>query len=199
MNGVRRQVMRLSLISTAFLVIVIHAAGQPADRYTQSVATSAEFADVSYKAIAINPFDGFTSLIGLGILDFAGPDGQQTDLSVKLYQALKSSNQSYRIFPFPTIRAEQTSLGLESLKPTNKEVLRALEKELSVDFVITGAMTDEADSAFTMQLIRCAGGITVFSHQFRSSITSSALNDAVRFLVHQEVPMYVERHTRVAR
>jgi serine/threonine protein kinase len=145
---------------------------------------------VSYKAIKVDPFDGFAPPISLGILDFTGPEGKPTDLSAKFYEALSTANRSFRIFPCSTLEAEQKGLGLASFDPSSKEVLNALGRELSVDFVITGAATNEVDSSFTMQMIKCTSGIRVFSLQFRNSSSSCALDDAVLFLLNRQVPVY---------
>jgi tRNA A-37 threonylcarbamoyl transferase component Bud32 len=148
---------------------------------------------VSYKPIDVDPFDGFTPPVSIGILEFTGPGGKQTELSAKLYEALRAANQSLRVFPTTTLKAEQNGLGLGSLDASSKQVLNAIGNELSVDFVVTGVTNGESDSSFTLQLIRCAGGITVFSEEFKTTSTSRALDDAVLFLLNRQVPVYAKR------
>jgi hypothetical protein len=162
-------------------------------RLKKSPLTKSNGIAVSYRAIEVDPFDGFSLPISLGILDFTGPKGEPTDLSVRLYEALKGANRTFRIFPFSTLKAEQHGLGLASFDPSSKEVLNVLVRELSVDFVITGVTTDAIDSTFSLQMIRCASGIRVFSFQFKTSATSRALDDAVLFLLNRQVPVYAQQ------
>jgi hypothetical protein len=167
--------------------------GQTFGRIKKTPPIKSNGVSVAYKAIEVDPFDGFTLPIGLGILEFTGPGGRPTDLSVKFYEALSAANRSFRIFPFATLKAEQNGLGLASFNPSSKEVLNALERELSVDFVIAGVTTDAVDSSFSLEMIRCASGIKVFSLQFKTSATSRALDDAILFLLNRQVPIYTSR------
>jgi serine/threonine protein kinase len=180
-------------IAVNLLIAATPTGGQTFVRPRQFLPNSLNGITVSYKPVEVNPFDGFNGHISLGILNFTGPEGKETDFSAKFYEALRAANQSFRIFPYSTLKAEQNALGLSPLTPSSKQVLSALGDELSLDFVITGVLTDEADSSFTLQLIRCAGGITVFSEQFKTSVSSRALDDAVMFLVKRQVPVYAQR------
>lgn len=175
------------------LIAETPSAGQTFVPLKQSSALGSEGITVAYESIEVDPFDGFNPPVSIGILNFTGPGGKGTEFSAKFYEALKSANQSFRIYPYSTMKAEQNALGLTSINPSSKQVLSALGDELSLDFVVTGVMTGESDSSFSLQLIRCAGGITVFSQQFMTSSTSRALDDAVLFLLNRQVPIYTER------
>jgi hypothetical protein len=169
------------------------ARGQPYGWIKKSSPLRSKGVTVSYKAMEVDPFDGFPLPISLGILDFTGPGGESTDLSVKFYEALSAANGSFRIFPSSTLKAEQNGLGLASFSSTSKEVLSALGRELSIDFVIAGVTTDSLNSSISVQMIKCASGIRVFSFQFKTSANSRALDDAVRFLLNRQVPIYANQ------
>jgi hypothetical protein len=145
---------------------------------------------VSYKQADPDPFDGYTPPIGLGVLPFIDSLKRDTPLTDKLYNALKARNEALRIFPFSTIKSEQVSWGLTSLNPSNRQILGALEKELSMNFAVAGFAHDTLGSAFSLQIIRCRDGAPVVTQEFRTTSASSAIDDAVMFILKGRVPVY---------
>jgi hypothetical protein len=145
---------------------------------------------VTYKQIESDPFEGYTAPVGVGVLAIADSLKHDTPLTEKLYEALKAKNETLRIFPFSTIKSEQASWGLTALSPSNKQLLSALEKELSMNFAVTGVARDTLGSAFTMHVIRCRDGAPVFEQEFRTSTSSTAIDDAVMLLLKGRIPVY---------
>ena len=151
-----------------------------------------EIATVTYKHIDTDPFEGYNPPVGLGILPFTDSLMHDTPLTQKLYDALKVKNETFRIFPFSTVKSEQASWGLTALSPSNVQILGALEKDLSMNFAVTGIARDTAGSGFSMQILRCKDGALVFSQEFRKSASSTAIDDAVMLLLKGRVPLYSE-------
>jgi len=149
---------------------------------------------VTYRQQVTNPFAGYNPPVGLGVLPFTDPLMHDTPLTGKLYEALREKNESLRIFPYSTIRSEQAARGLSPLSPQSPKILDALEKVLSINFVITGAAHDTLASAFSMDLLRCSDGATVISHEFRTSTTSTAIDDAVMLILKGSSPVYKMSH-----
>jgi hypothetical protein len=130
------------------------------------------------------------------VLPFADSLAHDTQVTVRMYDALRAKNETFRIFPFSTIWSAQAARGLTAGAPPDKETLTGLEKELSMNFAVVGLVRDTAGSAFRMQIIRCSDGATVFSQEFRNSTSSTALDDAVTVLLKGSVPVY--RSSRAA-
>jgi hypothetical protein len=166
-----------------------------AKRWLKENTISKEIITVSYTIVSSGSFAGYTPPIGLGILNFEGVGNKDAAFSNKFYEELKLKNESFRIYPYSTLEEEQSLLGVASLDPSNRQVLSALEKELSVNFVVTGSVNDESGSSLRIHLIRCADGATVFDREFYTSTTSTALNDAIFFLLNGRVPAYVRKPT----
>ncbi|HTY60442.1 MAG TPA: hypothetical protein VMF59_16585, partial [Bacteroidota bacterium] len=145
---------------------------------------------VTYTQAERDPFEGYTPPIGLGVLPFTDSLRHDTPLTEKLYNALKAKNEALRIFPFSTIRAAQGSWGLSSLNPSDRQILSALEKELSMNFAVAGRARDTLGTAFSMQIIRCRDGAPVVTKEFRTTSASSAIDDAVMFILKGRVPVY---------
>jgi hypothetical protein len=154
-----------------------------------------EIATVTYKRIDTDPFEGYAPPVGLGVLPFSDSLMHNTPLTQKLYDALKAKNETFRIFPYSTVKSEQASWGLTALSPSNAQILTALEKDLSMNFAVTGIARDTAGSAFSMQIIRCRDGALVFSQEFRRSTGSTAIEDAVMLLLKGRVPLYSASNT----
>jgi hypothetical protein len=149
-----------------------------------------EIVTVTYKHIDTDPFDSYSPPVGLGVLPFTDSLMHDTRLTQTLYDALKAKNETFRIFPFSTIKSEQVSWGLTALSPSNKQILSALEKDLSMNFAVAGIARDTLGSAFSMQIIRCRDGALVFTQGFRTSTSSTAIDDAVMLLLKGRVPLY---------
>jgi hypothetical protein len=145
---------------------------------------------VTYKQIAPDPYEGYRSPVGLGVLPFADSHGHDTPLTRKLYEALKEKNDRMRIFPFSTIEAQQGSWGLSTLTPSNKRILIALEDQLSMNFAVSGTVYDTLGTEFSLQLIRCKDAATIFTQEFRTTGSSTAIDDAVKFLLKGVAPVY---------
>ena len=159
---------------------------------------SVEVTTVTYKQINPDLFEGYTPPVGLGVLPFVDTLKHDTPLTQKIYDALKAENHSFRIFPYSTIKSEQVSWGLTGLDPSNKQILSSLEKELAMNFAVAGLARDSAASAFNMRIIRCRDGTPVFTQEFRTSKSATAIEDAVMFLMEGRVPVYeVSRSTKV--
>jgi hypothetical protein len=158
--------------------------------------TPVEIVSVAYKQVDPDPFQGYSPPIGLGVLPFADSLAHDTPVTEKMYGALKSKNVKHRIFPYSTVRSEQATWGLTALAPSNKRILSALESELSINFAVTGTVLDTAGSVFTMRVIRCKDGAAVFTHLFRTTSASSAIEDAVTLLLKGKVPVYTVSHTQ---
>lgn len=150
---------------------------------------------VTYKQIEPDLFQGYNPPIGLGVLPFADSFGHDTPLTAKMYNALKAKNETLRVFPFSTIKSEQASWGLTTLDPSNRKILSALEKDLSMNFAVAGVAGDTTGSAFSMQVIRCRDGETVLTQGFRTSANSTAIDDAVMLLLKGRAPVYTSSHT----
>ncbi|HTO93732.1 MAG TPA: hypothetical protein VMM80_05150 [Bacteroidota bacterium] len=155
-----------------------------------SHTTTVERVSVTYTKHASDPFGGYKPPIGIGILPFTDLQMQETPLTDEIYAALKKKNKKFRIFPNSTILSEQTALGLTSVAPSSKEILAGLERDFSMNFAVGGSNADTASAVFTLQILRCSDGETVASQEFRNSETSTALNDAVHFLLDGRVPKY---------
>jgi len=153
-------------------------------------STTVETVTVTYATRTADPFEGYSQPIGLGILPFTDMQMHNTSLTGKLYDALRKKNKAFRIFPFSTIQSEQSALGLTTLAPSNKEILAGLERDLSMNFAVGGSASDTTAAAFTMQILRCRDGQMVYSQEFRTSATSTAVDDAVLFLLQGKVPLY---------
>jgi hypothetical protein len=169
---------------------------QEAKRWIRENTVPVEIVSVTYKQADADPFQGYSPPFGLGVLPFTDSLQHDTPLTDKLYNALKAKNESLRIFPYSTIRSEQVSWGLTALSPANKQILSALEKELSMNFAVAGVARDSLGSAFNMQILRCKEGTPVLVREFRTSKTSTAIDDAVMLLLKGRVPVYTT--TRVA-
>jgi hypothetical protein len=150
---------------------------------------------VTYKQVEPDPFDPYNPPVGLGVLPFADSLGRDTPLTARLYNALKAKNESLRVFPFSTIKSEQTSWGLTALAPSNRQILSALEKDLSINFAIAGVARDTTGSAFSMEVIRCRDGEPVLTQEFRTSTNSTAIDDAVMLLLKRRAPVYTMSRT----
>jgi len=156
--------------------------------------TTVETMTVTYANRTADPFEGYNQPIGLGILPFTDAQMRNTPLTEKLYDALRKQNKAFRIFPFSTIQSEQTSLGLNTLAPSNREILAGLERDLSMNFAVGGSTGDTSAAVFTMQILRCRDGQMVYSQEFRTSRSSTAIDDAVLFLLQGKVPLYTRSH-----
>jgi tetratricopeptide (TPR) repeat protein len=150
---------------------------------------------VTYKQIDSDPFEGYSSPVGLGVLPIADSLGHDTPLTAKLYNALKAKNETLRIFPFSTIKSEQASWGLSALDPSDQQILTALEKDLSMNFAVRGVVRDRSGSAFSLDVIRCKDGAPVITQEFHASTSSTAIEDAVMFLLKGRVPLYTSSRT----
>ncbi len=149
-----------------------------------------EFTTVTYTQAEADPFEGYTPPIGLGVLPFADSLGHNTALTEKLYDALRAKNEKLRIFPFSTIKSEQVSWGLTALSPSNRQILAALEKELSMNFAVAGIVRDSTGPSFSMQILRCRDGAPLVTKEFRTTGSASAIDDAAMFLLKGRVPAY---------
>ena len=152
--------------------------------------TSAEIITVSYKQIDFDPFEGDTPPVGLGVLRFPDSLKRDTPLTEKIYAALKAKNETFRIFPYSTIKSEQDSRRRISPGQSDRRMLSELARDLSMNYVVAGIARDPLGSAFSMQLIRCGNGATVLTQEFRSSRNSTAIDDAVMFILKGKVPVY---------
>ena len=163
---------------------------EDAKTWLASHATTVEDVTVTYTKRTTNPFEGYTPPIGIGILPFTDMQMQSMPLTDTIYEALKKKNKTFRIFPNSTILSEQTALGLTSVAPSNKEILAGLERDFSMNFAVGGTTADSTAAVFTLQILRCRDGETVWSQEFRNSKSSTAVDDAVRFLLEGRVPLY---------
>jgi hypothetical protein len=150
---------------------------------------------VTYKQIDSDPFEGYSPPVGLGILPIADSLGHDTPLTAKLYDALKAKNETLRVFPFSTIKSEQASRGLDVLDSSNWQILSALEKDLAMNFAVRGVVRDRSGSAFSLDVIRCKDGVPVITQEFHASTSSTAIDDAVMFLLKGKVPLYTSSRT----
>ena len=150
---------------------------------------------VTYRQVVTDPFSGYTPPVGLGVLPFTDSLTHETPLAGKMYDALRAKNVSLRIFPYSTIKSEQETRGLNTLSPSSPKILDALEKVLSINFVITGEAHDTLGSAFRMDVIRCSDAGTVLSHEFKTSTSSTAIDDAVMLLLKGKSPVYKMSHS----
>jgi hypothetical protein len=154
-----------------------------------------EITTVTYKQIKSDLFEGYSPPVGLGVLPFTDSLNHDTPLTAKLYDALKAKNETLRVFPFSTVKSEQASWGLAALDPSNQQILTALEKDLSMNFAVRGVVRDRPASAFSMQVIRSKDGMTVLTQEFLTSRSSTAIDDAVMFLLKGRVPVYKSSRT----
>lgn len=150
---------------------------------------------VTHKQIEPDLFEGYNSPVGVGVLPFLDSLRHDTPLTVRLYNALKAKNETLRVFPFSTIKSEQTSWGLTALDPSNRQILSALEKDLSMNFAVAGVARDTTGSAFSMRVIRCRDGEPVLTQEFRTSMNSTAIDDAVELLLKGKAPVYTSSRT----
>jgi hypothetical protein len=150
---------------------------------------------VTYKQIEPDLFEGYNPPVGLGVLPFADSLRHDTPLTDRVYKTLKAKNETLRVFPFSTIKSEQASWGLNALDPSNRQILSALEKDLSMNFAVAGVAADTMGSAFSMQVIRCRDGTPVYTQEFRTSRSSTAIDDAVMLLLKGRVPVYTKSST----
>ena len=158
-------------------------------------ANTVETVTVVYAGRTADPFEGYSQPIGLGILPFTDAQMQSTPLTDKMYEALRKKNKTFRILPYSTIESEKTALHLTSLSPSNSEILAGMERDFSMNFAVGGTTGDTTAAVFTMQILRCRDGQLVYSQEFRNSKTSTAVNDAVRFLLEGKVPLYKRTRT----
>jgi hypothetical protein len=150
---------------------------------------------VTHKQIEPGLFEGYNPPVGVGVLPFLDSLRHDTPLTVRLYNALKAKNETLRVFPFSTIKSEQTSWGLTALDPSNRQILSALEKDLSMNFAVSGVARDTTGSAFSMRVIRCRDGEPVLTQEFRTSMNSTAIDDAVELLLKGKAPVYTSSRT----
>lgn len=164
-----------------------------AARWLEENTYASERVTVSYMALTSDPFAGYAQPIGLGILGFRDSLDRETAVAARIYEVLKANNKSFRIFPYTTIKQEHASLNLGDLDASNRQVLGALEKDLSVNFVVTGTAGDSLGSSITLHLVRSKDATTVLTREFRSSTGSTALDDLALLLLKRQSPVY---HTK---
>ena len=161
-----------------------------AKSWIRANTTPVDVTTVTYRQEATNPFAGYAPPVGMGVLPFTDSLRHDTPLTGKIYDALRAKNESFRIFPYSTIKTEQATRGLAATNPSSPKILDALEKVLSINFVIAGEAHDTAGSAFRMDVLRCSDGTTVISREFRTSTTSTAIDDAVMLVFKGKSPVY---------
>jgi hypothetical protein len=166
-----------------------------AKNWIRANTISVDVVTVTYRQAVTDPFSGYTPPVGLGVLPFTDSLNHDTPLTGKMYDALRAKNESLRIFPYSTITSEQATRGLNTLSPSSPKMLDALEKVLSINFVITGEAHDSPGSAFRMDVIRCSDGGTIISHEFKTSTTSTAIDDAVMLILKGRSPVYKMSHS----
>ncbi|HMK39649.1 MAG TPA: hypothetical protein VK569_09930, partial [Bacteroidota bacterium] len=168
---------------------------EEASAWMKANTAPVEITTVTYRQLEADPFEGYTPPVGLGVLPFADSLTHDTPLTEGLYNALKAKNEALRIFPFSTIKSRQASWGLTALSPSNRQILSALEKEISMNFAVAGLTRDEQASAFNMQIIRCRDGKVVLAQEFHTTKNSTALDDAVMLLLKGRLPVYTASRT----
>ncbi len=170
-----------------------------AKSWIRANTTPVDVTTVTYRQAVTDPFAGYTPPVGLGVLPFIDSLKHDTPLTGKMYDALRVKNESLRIFPYSTIKAEQATRGLNTMSPSSPKILDALEKVFSINFVIAGEADDTLWSAFRMDVLRCSDGATVISHEFRTSTTSTAIDDAVMLILKGRSPVYKTSHSLVVK
>ena len=164
-----------------------------AGRWLEENTFQSERVTVTYTPLSSDPFEGYAQPIGLGILAFKDSLGRETALASRIYDVLKARNKSFRIFPYSTIKEEQASLGIARLDGSDRRGLAALEKDLSVNFVLSGISGDSIGSSISLRLVRSRDASIILTREFRSSTSSTALDDVALFLLKKQSSVY---HTK---
>ena len=170
-----------------------HMGSGEASRWLEENTFQSDRVTVTYTPLSADPFAGYAQPIGLGILAFKDSVGRETALASRIYDVLKAKNKSFRIFPYSTIKEEQTSLGIGRLDGSDRRGLAALEKDLAVNFVLSGTSGDSIGSTITLRLVRSKDASIVLTREFRSSTSSTALDDVALFLLKKQSSVY---HTK---
>jgi formylglycine-generating enzyme len=121
--------------------------------------------------------------INLGIIEFDN-DNDGINFSDNLYKGLIDNptlQKKFNIYPYSILIANQNLLRIRNLKDLNDQMFKSLRSNLSIEFLITGRITDNAQISF--RLIRTADGKYFFNQVFNENRKEEVINKIIQLLV----------------
>ncbi len=141
--------------------------------------------------------------IGLAILDFYNGVGTRTvyheTVTNIFYSRLIGSQgvwEKFQPYEPPNLKM---MFSRRELNIHNKRLMEELSSA-SIPFAVSAEITNAQLPNLTLQIYRTSNGTAIFSHSFMTTDASNAIDDAVRFLLSEELPYYtteniIARHT----
>lgn len=128
--------------------------------------------------------------VKVAILQFSGKGAFEKDLFVELCQN-KYIRKQFEINPFESLNKIKNIFGIKDLDPDDKTVLMKLNKNLGVEIVIAGTVSDIGTELI---IKRAEDGEELFHITYRVSTNSSILKDIMMLFVENKIPEYIILH-----
>lgn len=156
--------------------------------YIPSIKIAAQEITVTYQDISPNPFDSLGNQIGLGLLHISGTDSLENNL----YNSLRIQpgiHTKFTIYPFKILDEQRKLFKVKELLLVDEKVFKTLSEKLDIQIVVTG--NSLSDSEFTLQLYNTVDNKLVLEQTYLNSLTSTALDDAVKLFTERKIPNYL--------
>jgi hypothetical protein len=148
---------------------------------------------VSYRQSTRDLFKGLSVPVAVGILRFTDGRGTMTDFTDRAYEAFRKRpgvDRKLRLYSYPSLNYLSRSIGSDSLNARARSKLEILAEKKGIEYFLSGVVTDTKQPAFRLEILRIRDNETVGIQQFRTTATSTALNDMCKYVMEGLEPVY---------
>ena len=165
---------------------------------TKRVPVYEEVETVEYRKAQSPVFRGIdgrqvSSPIHLAVLDFYSRSGSRTinqsTITNSFYNKLIANTDAMNKFQLYSSDNLRTIFDVRELNPQNRSLLQEFSN-MDIPFAVSAEVTNTRQPEFELSIYRTSNGISLFSHQFKTTSASNAIDDALRFMVLEELPYY---------
>lgn len=131
--------------------------------------------------------------IGLAVLDFYSQSGSRTIYNERVtntfYSKLLNAPNVWEKFQPYQPSTLKSMFSANQLNAGNRSLMREFSNT-NIPFAVSAELSNTQRPDFELSIYRTSNGISIFSHQFRTTGASNAIDDAIRFLMTEELPHY---------
>ncbi len=131
--------------------------------------------------------------IGLAVLDFYSQSGTRTNYNERItntfYTRLLNAPDVWDKFQPYQPSTLKTMFSVNQLNVGDRSLMREFSNT-NIPFAVSAQLNNTQRPDFELSIYRTSNGISIFSHQFKTTGASNAIDDAIRFLMTEELPYY---------
>lgn len=158
------------------------------------VSLFAQEKSAEYSNLSTNIFGNFDKPVGLAVFPFIFQNNN-SEIASKFYDRFSiilGKKSNFIVNYYSKLEALKEIWGIKNWDPQNKKLLDKLSTELDIKFIIFADLLQANGESFILKIVNTTSYEEIFSLEFRPSINSNAIDDAIKLFSENKIVKYID-------